>query len=141
MAPNQTKGNAPPFLCTATTRDGRRCMRYVKEEGTLCFWHDPAKTAAARAARIRGGRKHQGELRRASPEDLPNGGRPPETAAEAMEWAAWLVPAIASGEVGTTVANQTASALRTFLQALDKAELETQVAELKGKLKELQRGG
>ena len=127
------------FQCAGTTVSGRRCNAWVNEEGAFCLFHDPVRTEEAREARAKGGRRALSQLRKASQDQLPNGGRPPETAAEAMLWSAWLVPAVAKGAIGTTVADKIGAALRTFLQALDKSEMESQVGELRTKLKELQK--
>ena len=122
--------------CAGMTMRGTRCRVRVTNEGDLCLFHDPEQGAALAAAQHSGGApaKERG-LKPA--EDLPGG--PPKTAAEAMTWSAWLVRAVAEGSVGTTTASQVASSLRVFLQSLDKAELEGQVAELRAKLQELQR--
>ncbi len=124
--------------CAATRKAGGRCSRFVPHEGGLCFMHDPGRQEDARAARSKGGHRTQEKLRLASPGNLP--GPAPESAADAQLWGAWLVRAVAEGTIGITTSDKIAGALRVFLAALDKAEMEGQIRELQAQVKELKRG-
>jgi len=42
--------------CTGTRKDGAACAAYALPGGAFCLAHDPARAAALRAARARGGR-------------------------------------------------------------------------------------
>ncbi|MEX2528554.1 MAG: hypothetical protein WEA09_13040 [Gemmatimonadota bacterium] len=130
--------------CKAIKRDGERCGVDwgLNKENELCWHHDNTRADERRRATSLGGRNAAEKSRRAHARTVHIADQmaPPTTAAEAMRWASWSTWAVSVGHIDKGTAQQVNSGVRTFLQALDKAEMEAELAELKAKVKELQKG-
>jgi hypothetical protein len=124
--------------CEYIKADGNQCGQRVSEGNRYCIWHSPTRKKEAAAARSRGGQAAGRNKRKTPPADeLPSG--PPETAAEAQQWASWLTWATASGKIDPNTSQRVSTSLRVFLTALEKAEMEQEIARLQAQVKELQR--
>jgi hypothetical protein len=115
--------------------DGTPCPMSsgLSPDSGLCFWHDPKREEEAVAARSKGG---QATARKRAREPI-NAPPPPQTIEDAKLYASWAVEAVASGRVDYRVGNTIQAILRDFRSATEKAELEKEIAELRGIVAEL----
>ena len=126
--------------CQQLKGDGESCGQSVPEGDSLCLWHDPARAEEAKRIRKAGGKKgglRKGNLRTIAPTDAL---APPETAFEAKQWTAWTAHAVATGVISPQVGQQVSSALRVFLTALEKADLATEIEDLRTQVEALKNG-
>jgi hypothetical protein len=131
--------------CGAAKADGSPCpvAFALCPDCGLCYHHDPHRAEERRAARVKGGNvskqrnaeKHgRAQFKAAPAADAPGA---PETVEDAKRALSWLSHAVLTGTIGPAVARDSATVLREFIKAVEKADLEAGVAELREQVAKL----
>jgi len=127
--------------CEHVKPDGDRCKVTwgVSPTSGRCFCHCPERAEQRKEGRRKGQLQSSHVRRKSTFRTVPKGRAPPmpETAHDAADWSAWLTLATVTGEVDARTARECATALRVFLTALDKAELQKQIRELQAMVRKL----
>ena len=127
--------------CSATAKHGGQCgivwgLRDDPNMGLLCRAHDPARREEFMASSRLGGFERMQQIGHPDPSKLPTDG-PPRSAHDCRRWLSWLAYATASGQVTKQTAQTITTTIRALLGAIEIADLEGQVAELRRQLRRL----
>ena len=120
--------------CKGKTKAGPRCRvsgDRVGDDG-YCVWHSPNRKDEAFAIRSKGGRSNKGTT---YSRPVP----PLKTISDAVKVSSWVVEQLSKGHLYDKRADVIIKAVRQFVQALEKKDLEGQLAVLKADLKALKR--
>jgi hypothetical protein len=104
--------------CSYVKSSGSRCkVDFGLSEDGHCWHHDPAKAAARRRARERGGavtasKSRKLKMRTALEDEVPAA---PQTVEDAIAWASWAVTAVATGKIDARTGHEIGYVLRAFL--------------------------
>lgn len=117
------------------TQAGTPCRSALGLGATgLCLTHDPARKTAAREVRAAGGRA-AGAAKRAARVVLPtNVPAPPRTLDDAVKFASWLTHAVCVGTLDARSAHEAGYALNVFKAAVEKRDLQREIASLRAEL-------
>ena len=126
--------------CTATTKKGTRCQQSSTVDSSgMCVIHDPARKAEIKEIRSKGGKTRAKNRQRVLPiHEAPDA---PETAADRLEWAHYLVWAIAVGKIDPNTGSAVGKALTVAKAMTEGSELRDRLAELEATLAEVRRSG
>ena len=131
--------------CKATSSRGEqcRCEWGINPDNGLCYSHDPTREEQRREGQRKGQAQSSHVRRRTTFRTVPAGKCPPmpQTAQDAADWAAWLTLATVTGEVDARTSKEAYGAIRTFLMALDKSELQQRIVELEALVKKAKKAG
>src|SRR5436853_3001525 len=107
-----------PDHCRGVKPDGRPCdvIAQLSPEG-FCLWHDPQRTAAAQALRVKGGetaaeQRRAKKIRAASADQLPD--QPLADLDAVVSWLAWLARMTVTGAIDSATARETGKVLGTL---------------------------
>lgn len=106
----------------------------------LCITHDPARAEAHRTMSRNGGTRSAESKKLAKlahPDDIPP---EPKTLVDAVRMASWLSRAPGIGKIGVREAREMTGALRVFLEAIAKQDLQRELAQARKQLEELRKG-
>lgn len=111
-----------------------------------CFHHAPCRAEERAKAKSKGGNatkaknaaKHTTATLRAAPEsDAPAAPETVEDAKDALSWLSW---AAMTGKVAPAVARDSAAVLREFIKAVEKSDLEAEIAAMRAEMAEMRKG-
>ena len=127
--------------CEHTKPDGEQCRVTwgIHPDSGRCFCHCPVRADQRAEGRRRGQLQSAHVRRRSTFRTVPVGRcpAPPQSAQDAQDWASWLTVAVTSGQVDARTGKEAATALRVFLTALDKSEMQRQIGELQAVVRKL----
>ena len=131
--------------CKATNLKGEQCRVEwgVNPENGLCYTHDPTREDQRKEGQRKGQKQATYQRRKSAFRVVDPGKAPPmpQSAQDAADYAAWLVEATVTGAVDARTAKEASGALRTFVAAHDKAQLQKRIAELEALVKKAKKAG
>ena len=115
-------------------RDGKRCEVELNLDGDgYCVWHRADQTEAD-AIHKAGGRGMKNRARKVR--GIPS---PLRTLADCSIWASWVAMEIARKKISPREGREIVGAVRQFLAAVEKEQLQTKISELQKQLREAKR--
>ena len=119
-----------PKQCTETNRQGKRCRAWAVNGETKCHLHSQPGKAAQLG--VQGGHRRK-MLAAANPGTVA----PPETAKDVRKLLARSMADVLTGKLDPRLANAAGYLGTAFLRAVEVADLEPQLMEIKAKLEVL----
>jgi hypothetical protein len=116
-----------PKQCKETNRQGKRCKAWAVNGETKCHLHSQPGKAAQLG--VKGGHR-----RKMLPAADPGTVVPPETATDVRKLLARSMADVLTGKLDPRLANAAGYLGTAFLRAVEVADIEPQLAELKAKL-------
>ena len=126
--------------CIAKRQDGKQCLvDFGVEDDGLCWHHSAKHIEARRRAKSQGGKSTATMRRKFNQKTITEEEAlsPPLTAADCVAWSSWTAWAVSTGRIDKSTAREISYSLRTLLNALEKAEIEQAIIELKAQVAEL----
>ena len=123
------------------TNAGEPCGTYLNLSSSsgLCLFHCPDREQERLAVRQAGGRASavaKRDRKTADPDDVP---RAPRTLQDAVTWSSWAIHGVACGRIDARTAHEIGYLVNAFKAAVEKRDLERQIAELRAELAEAQK--
>lgn len=104
----------------------------------FCMWHsaDPKATHQLDRMRVRAKRASKGRV--VHPDDLPG---ELETFDDAVRWLAWITKRVATGQISSNAGRVATATVRSFMQAIDKRDVEDKIKQLQALVKKAKQAG
>lgn len=126
------------LTCNATTKAGTPCRGTLNISATSgkCLMHDDERMAERAAMRTAGGNASKVAKMKAKAANPANVPEAPRTLDDAVKFAAWLTHAVVVGELDARTAHESAYSLNCFKAAVEKRDLQKEIASLRSELAE-----